>query len=207
MRQRNLDFLTHTLPPYCRSHSSITIFWLNILEIVCINCVPIFYKYLKRTHSRTDMQSALGVNVTIFCLVSALLHKPHNIFLNFLIILTCDMLNTSCNQLFGGRNNLLVKVVGHYWIGKMFFFYQVGTRDSARIKISMINVGWSFALQGNSNSLASIDLNAGYVGLQNFNFVTVGIYLTLNTFNGLILTYLILLYNIYDVQSNDRSKR
>ncbi|KAG4074593.1 hypothetical protein HA402_004464 [Bradysia odoriphaga] len=107
------------------SHSSITIFWLNILEIVCINCVPIFYKYLKRTHSRADLQNALGVNVTIFCLVSALLHKPHNIYLNFVILLTCDMLNTSCNQLFGGRNNLLVKVVGHYWIGKMFFFYQV----------------------------------------------------------------------------------
>lgn len=64
-----------------------------------------------------------------------------------------------------------------------------------------------FFVQGNSNSLASIDLNAGYVGLQNFNFVTVGVYLTLNTFNGLILTYLILLYNIFDVQKNDRSKR
>lgn len=150
------------------------------------------------------MLNSLGVNVTIFCIVSALLHKPHNIYLNFVILLTCDMISTSCNQLFGGRNNLFVKVVGHYWIGKMFFFYQV--KETIQCLNNKI-IYRPFFLQGNSNSLASIDLNAGYVGLQNFNFFTVGAYLTLNTFNGLILTYLILLYNVFDVQNSDRSKR
>lgn len=59
-----------------------------------------------------------------------------------------------------------------------------------------------FVFQGNSNSLATIDLNAGYVGLQHFSFVTVGLFLTLNTFNGQILSFIMLVINLQKENRN-----
>lgn len=124
----------------------------------------------------------LGTTIILFALISALTHKPHNIFLVGVQIVTCRMVNESCNRLFSGKSksaNAFAQCATHYWIGKQFFFYQ-----------------------GNSNSLASIDINAGYIGLQSFDFVTVAILLTINTFSGPILSILLLAYNIYQCQSD-----
>lgn len=52
--------------------------------------------------------------------------------------------------------------------------------------------------QGNSNSLATIDLNAGYIGLDSYHPVLVGAFLTLNTFSGPILTFLLALCHLYE---------
>lgn len=57
--------------------------------------------------------------------------------------------------------------------------------------------------QGNSNNLATIDLNSGYVGIDSFNFVWVGMFLTLNTFNGQILSYLMLIYHLTNGCQNE----
>lgn len=53
-------------------------------------------------------------------------------------------------------------------------------------------------MQGNSNNLSTIDLNAGYIGLDHFNFLIVGLFVTINTYNGVILSFLVLIYNLYD---------
>lgn len=66
--------------------------------------------------------------------------------------------------------------------------------------IILIQLNYS---QGNSNSLASIDLNAGYVGLKSFNMPIVGFFLTLNTFSGPLLALLVMLYHLQGDQ-NDR---
>lgn len=124
----------------------------------------------------------MGTSIVVFALISALTHKPHNIFLVGAQILTCRMVNESCHRLFSGSFktvNVYAQCIAHYWVGRQFFFYQ-----------------------GNSNSLASIDLNAGYIGLQSFDFVSVGILLTINTFSGPILSILLLAYNIYQCQSD-----
>lgn len=104
----------------------INLFWLNIVEILAINYLPIAYKlYRNRLHSK-DVRSSLGTLVTVFCLISALLHKPHNVVLNAGILISCYPMNATIDALCTGRRtNIFVKTVAHYWIGKMFFFYQV----------------------------------------------------------------------------------
>lgn len=111
-------------------------------------------------------------------LISALIHKPHNIFLNALLLITCAKLTVTIRTLFKSQSdatNLCIQCIVHFWMGKCFFFYQ-----------------------GNSNSLASIDLNAGYVGLRHFHAIPVTILLTINTYSGPILSYLLLLYHELD---------
>lgn len=69
-----------------------------------------------------------------------------------------------------------------------------------------LNINVFFFWQGNSNSLASVDLNAGYVGSSGFNFYLVAVLLTINTYSSAILSLLILLYNSFD-QSKNKSDR
>lgn len=143
-----------------------TLFWLNIFEIAAINFVPILYSAFKSKLNRFDIKSIFGTLVVLSTLVIALTHKPHNIFLIALLLFSCKQIQ-QIGHLFSAKSTaLMVQCVLHLWIGKLFFFYQ-----------------------GNSNSLASIDLNAGYVGLNTFNFIAVGLLLTLNTFSGPILSF------------------
>lgn len=50
-----------------------------------------------------------------------------------------------------------------------------------------------FFLQGNSNSLASIDIASGYVGQIGYNPIVVGILLITNTYSAPVLSYLLLI--------------
>lgn len=53
-----------------------------------------------------------------------------------------------------------------------------------------------FFLQGNSNSLASIDIASGYVGQIEYNPIVVGILLIINTYSAPVLSYLLLVINL-----------
>lgn len=110
-------------------------------------------------------------------LISALTHKPYNIVLIAVLLFTCQKLDKICGHIFVAQPQyqLFVSIIVHTWLGKAIFFYQ-----------------------GNSNSLASIDLNAGYIGLNSFNFAPVAILLTINTFSGPILALLSFVYHFYD---------
>lgn len=148
--------------------------------------VPVIYRSVRFRVQKFDVKLMLGTAIILFALISALTHKPHNIFLVGLQICTCRIANEACRRLSTDQSKsplIFAQCVAHYWIGKEFFFYQ-----------------------GNSNSLASIDLNAGYIGLQSFDFVSVGILLTINTFSGPILSTLLFAYNIYQCQM-DAPKR
>jgi ethanolaminephosphotransferase len=48
-------------------------------------------------------------------------------------------------------------------------------------------------LQGNSNSLATIDIASGYVGQIGYNPIVVGTLLIINTYSAPVLSYLLLL--------------
>ena len=121
----------------------------------------------------------LGGSIVIFSLVSTLLHKPHNVILNAALINSSQFTSHSIDKISHSHKTHL-KIIAHLWLGEMFYFFQ-----------------------GNSNSLASIDLNAGYVGLNNFNYLIVGIFLTINTYNGPILSFLLLLKDLLN-SSNDK---
>lgn len=50
-------------------------------------------------------------------------------------------------------------------------------------------------LQGNSNSLATIDVAAGYVGIQSYMPFVNGPLLLINTYSAPILAYFLLIYH------------
>jgi len=60
----------------------------------------------------------------------------------------------------------------------------------------------SFA-QGNSNSIASIDVNAGYIGLSSYNEVLVGLLIFCNTFS---LPTLVVLAYFETTGANDANR-
>lgn len=120
-------------------------FWLCII-FIAINR----YKYLiferRRTaykkltdvdntydyKSKTRMMDILKTNITCVLLISALLHKPHNVFLLFGMILTlqvsfwlCDQLYKKTNWKNGQSSVLIYKTILTIFVSKMFYFYQV----------------------------------------------------------------------------------
>uniref|UniRef100_A0A336LZZ4 CSON006523 protein n=1 Tax=Culicoides sonorensis TaxID=179676 RepID=A0A336LZZ4_CULSO len=156
-----------------RSYSNmiLMVFWASICLLILMLII-----FSSSGHKRSRKQLFF---ILIVVLIASLLQKPHNIILNGLCIITCNFINThieafnSTNPKENDATHIVMKILAHFCIGKVFYFYQ-----------------------GNSNSLATIDLNAGYVGLQEFSFVIVGILLTMNTFNGQILSYLNLVINL-----------
>lgn len=163
---------------FSSTSTCLVLFWLNIFEIAAINFVPVLFKLAYRNVKKIDIKICLGTSVVLFALTSALTHKPHNIFLTSLLLYTSFVANKTTKSLFKKASPttiIFIHCILHFWIGKQFFFYQ-----------------------GNSNSLASIDLNAGYIGLKKFNIFAVGTLLTINTFSGPILSMLLLVYNLYD---------
>uniref|UniRef100_A0A6B2E8V2 Putative glycosylphosphatidylinositol anchor synthesis protein n=1 Tax=Phlebotomus kandelakii TaxID=1109342 RepID=A0A6B2E8V2_9DIPT len=171
-----------TLFSVMKSDSSVSLmlFWVNLLEIGAINYVPMAYRrWILRKSLPQDGHLWIGATITVFSLISCLLHKPHNAILNVACILTCQVVSKSIESILSGTPKTFMIILSHLWIGKMFFFYQ-----------------------GNSNSLASIDLNAGYVGLKSFNMTIVGLFLTLNTFSGPLLALLVMLHHLQGDQSD-----
>lgn len=160
------------------------LFWLGIIEIVALNYMPILFRcFYSAQLKRHDIKVLLGTNIITTSLIISLLFKSYNIFLVAVLLFTSSKLKSVCSAIFRERTelnyNILTQCILHVWMGKEFFFYQ-----------------------GNSNSLATIDLTAGYVGLKNFHFFTVGIFLTLSTYSGPILSFLLFLYNFYEHDEN-----
>lgn len=109
-----------------RSKVSLIIFSLNIVEIVAITYGPALYKWRRGTDLRKDYQICLGCNVIVFALVSSLLHRPHNIFLNFGLLWTASHVNESIDRCVPiGRWRNVCRTMAHFFLGKTFFFYQV----------------------------------------------------------------------------------
>ncbi|XP_073953399.1 phosphatidylinositol glycan anchor biosynthesis class G isoform X2 [Choristoneura fumiferana] len=102
-------------------------------------------------------------------LIVALLMRPHNVIMVPSIYLTC-VLTFKCidHKLLdtkSGRNtavvDILSRTLANIWIGCLFFFYQ-----------------------GNSNSLASVDLGSGYVGLREYCPVRVALRMGIHAYAG-----------------------
>ncbi|VVD06048.1 unnamed protein product [Leptidea sinapis] len=102
-------------------------------------------------------------------LVIVLLMRPHNVVMVPSVYITC-VITSKCldHKLLDARpsrNVDVVDIIGrtlvHVWIGYVFFFYQ-----------------------GNSNSLASVDLGSGYVGLAEYSPVPVAARMGLHAYAG-----------------------
>lgn len=102
-------------------------------------------------------------------LVILLLMRPHNVVMVPSVYITC-VVSSKCvdHKLLDRRSarntdvaDVLSRTLVHMWIGILFFFYQ-----------------------GNSNSLASVDLGSGYVGLREYSPVRVATRMGLHAYAG-----------------------
>ena len=55
------------------------------------------------------------------------------------------------------------------------------------------------SLQGNSNSVTTVDVSAGYIGLSDYQPIIIGILMCLNTYAGLIFWMLALAVRLGDL--------
>ncbi|KAK3089470.1 hypothetical protein FSP39_003870 [Pinctada imbricata] len=99
-------------------------------------------------------------------IVMTLLMKPHNILLVGMVTLQEDIIwcDLRCWIL---QLPVSLRTLYCLWMGQAAFFYQ-----------------------GNSNSLSTVDIAAGYIGLGDFNPIITGILLTLSTYAGPIFWFI-----------------
>lgn len=110
----------------------------------------------------------------IFYFISSLLHQPQNIIMTLACAVTCWFLNHACDRMIKNTiERTVAKIFLHVWAGKLFYFYQ-----------------------GNSNSLSTIDVNAGFVGQMHVNLPIVFIFSTINTFNGQLMSLFLLVLHL-----------
>ncbi|XP_050550954.1 GPI ethanolamine phosphate transferase 2 isoform X1 [Spodoptera frugiperda] len=102
-------------------------------------------------------------------LIVCLLMRPHNVVMVPSVFVTC-VLTSQCmdHKLLDSKSgkktevaDILSRTLVHMWIGILFFFYQ-----------------------GNSNSLSSVDLGSGYVGLREYCPVRVALRMGLHAYAG-----------------------
>uniref|UniRef100_A0A182MCM2 GPI ethanolamine phosphate transferase 2 C-terminal domain-containing protein n=1 Tax=Anopheles culicifacies TaxID=139723 RepID=A0A182MCM2_9DIPT len=188
-----------------KSSICLTIFWINLAEIFFIGFLPMMYRAVVDGTATRRSGELYSNCIIIVALLSALLHKPHNVLLVGTLLATSRFLTERIDRIAHDRySGLVLKVITHYWLGKTFYFYQVQfTYVCVYVSQLIISLMCAACLQGNSNSLATIDLNAGYVGLNNFDIVRVGLFLTLHTFSGPILSFLLLLHHIFTDNERD----
>lgn len=105
----------------------VILFWANVTEIILIEFLPFFYRILiQRSVNRIELGRFMGSLVTVFSVISVLLHKPHNICLVPICVLTCRWVKGKVFAIWSGATERTIFTIAtHFWIGKMFFFYQV----------------------------------------------------------------------------------
>lgn len=135
-------------------------------------CMLLLEVYRKLKSSAETQFDAFAV----FIPISLLLHQPQNMILPFACLLTCALMNQTCNnQIRNTQERTIAKIFLHFWMGKLFYFYQ-----------------------GNSNNLTTIDVNAGFVGQMHVHLPIIFTFSTINTFNGQLISLLHLAYSIIE---------
>ncbi|XP_044021004.1 GPI ethanolamine phosphate transferase 2 [Aphidius gifuensis] len=121
-------------------------------------------KTLNLQNNNKLFRQIIFIFIEVLIMISALLHRPHNVIILPVQIVTSIVIH---KYITNDTNCIFIS----YLIGNVYYFYQ-----------------------GNSNSLATIDVAAGYVGLTSYNPIIATIYLSINTFSSRIIEYLILIY-------------
>jgi len=110
--------------------------------------------------------------ITSWILLTSLLKRPHNLMLTWLQLVQYSLLKTALSH----QLRPFHQALAFYWIGMTWYFHQ-----------------------GNANSLARIDVAAGYVGLSDYHATTVGFLLLCATYSGPVLS---LLLSVQDRRGN-----
>lgn len=134
----------------------------------------------------------LMVVIQSWVMLSAMLHRPYNVVLLPIQLLFSIVIQAALKSY--GKSATIVHA--HYWLGNVFYFYQVCWLYNTDEKILLIYKLSIILLQGNSNNLSTIDVAAGYVGMESYNPYITGLFLIVNTYSAPVLAYFTLLYGI-----------
>lgn len=185
------------------SHSSsliVWLFWANLVQLLLINYLP-FVWHCCRTTTRTTkaprhrhvlVRRVLGANAVALCLYASLLHRPHNVALTGALLMCCDRVHEACGRLFAAcgsavaaqRCRWAVQTVATVWLGRAFFYYQ-----------------------GNSNSLASVDLTTAFVGLGGGgSWLFAGVQVAIGTYAAVLVSAAVLLWRVVEQSDQQASQ-
>ncbi|XP_076075722.1 GPI ethanolamine phosphate transferase 2, catalytic subunit-like [Mytilus galloprovincialis] len=118
---------------------------------------------------------------TAFILLLLVLSRPHNIILVAMMVV----------------QDLLIEL--HIWPNLKFSI------SDWTLYFLWMSQG-TFFYQGNSNSISTVDVSAGYIGLHDYQPIIVGCLLTLSSYGGIIFWMLSLLKLIYWKSHQDKDK-
>ncbi|XP_050092693.1 GPI ethanolamine phosphate transferase 2 isoform X4 [Anopheles aquasalis] len=146
---------------------------------------------------------AIGVIIMISCAVIAILQMTNteaNVsirlisFLYHIFIFYCGL-------------RFLSYLNGHFAIGLLDVVLLITVLifvinlQILRCSFKIINITQN---KGNSNSLATIDLNAGYIGSNRFNLYRVGFLVTIQSYSGPLISTLMLIHNLRQTTQKHR---
>ncbi|KOX71550.1 GPI ethanolamine phosphate transferase 2 [Melipona quadrifasciata] len=152
--------------PPTRGIFEVQIFWF----LLVMNLVKYIYELIciRKRYSRFFPRVSLYFILQTWIMIAAMLHQPHNvILLPFQIIFSSVIY-----EIIKNNTTQNIWVLLYIWIGNVFYFYQ-----------------------GNSNSLATVDVAAGYVGVQSYMPFINGSLLIINTYAAPLLSYFLLIYH------------
>ncbi|XP_057323888.1 GPI ethanolamine phosphate transferase 2 isoform X2 [Microplitis mediator] len=154
--------------PESRGIYEVNVFWIVCTIYLIYSIKNIIYCSTNTIHNLINRFIYLLIEYWI--LVSAILHRPYNIILLPIQLLT-QIIIYDFFKIYDNKKNISSITYISYCIGNVFYFYQ-----------------------GNSNSLATIDVAVSCVGLQTYIFYIAGLFVCINTFSSTVLAYLMLIY-------------
>lgn len=132
------------------------------VQVFWIVILLLFLRYMATLRQKWCLKRTIKVLISTVVLVSTLLSQPKNVILIPYIVLASYGIQSTLNQVIDSS-------VAHMWLGAVLFFYQ-----------------------GNSNNLATINVGAGYVGVEHQNMALVSILVFVHTLTFPILAVLLL---------------
>nr|XP_033336582.1 GPI ethanolamine phosphate transferase 2 isoform X1 [Megalopta genalis] len=153
------------LYPQSRGIYEVQIFWI----LLSIN----FFNYVYRAILTIQSEQTIFLRTTLFSIVrlwvmvAAVIHQPYNVILLPLQIVFSGIIRAIIQD----SNKQQINAFVYPWIGNVFYFYQ-----------------------GNSNSLATVDVAAGYVGMRSYIPIVNGSLIIINTYSAPVLAFLLLIY-------------
>lgn len=151
-----------------------------------------FLIFICKFNTNNSLNFVLYLIMKTWIMMSAMLHQPYNVILLPMQLIShygFHQISVNC------QHSVYEIVFTHILIGNTFYFYQVRIGLSETTKQNNKLQSWTFIFifKGNSNSLATIDITAGYVGLESYQPIIIGLFLIINTYSAPIISYLTLL--------------
>ncbi len=144
----------------------------GIITVMLCNTVYKCYKFKTRMKDKKNKYQEFQTDKfppsvllngiqSCFMLLMILLVRPHNICLCALVFLQEHCLSIYLLKAEGRPFSASVITLLYYWMGQAAFYYQ-----------------------GNSNSISTVDVSSGYIGLTDYQPVLIGILMCLSTYAG-----------------------